>query len=272
MKINATMLKMNNAFFIITFSICVLCSSYLYSRPTGISGYTLKTNSSGCAGCHGSASSQVSVVINGPATLKTGETGNYTVTITGGSGTGVGTDIAASNGTLANSDANLKILNGELTQPSAKTFSGGKYVFSFQYTAPSQAGTQTLYACGVSTKPQWNFAPNFSVNVQSATSGVKENGQIVAAYSLNQNYPNPFNPATVISYSLPKQSSVKLVVFNSIGQEVKTLFSGIQAAGNHSVNFNAAELSSGIYFYSIEAKSETGNETFKSVRKMAFLK
>lgn len=261
---------MNNIYMVILFALVILCTKLIYSYPSGFTGATLKSGTTGCY-CHGSSSSTVSVAINGPATLKTGETGNYTVTISGGSGTAVGTDIAASNGTLANVDNNLKVLNGELTQTSAKTFSGGKYIFSFKYTAPSTSGTQTLYANGVSVKPQWNFAPNFSVNVQSAT-GVEENGQTVLNYSLDQNFPNPFNPATVISYSLAKQSSVKIVVFNSIGQEVQTLFSGIQASGNHSVNFNASGLTSGVYFYSIEAKSQADNETFKSVRKMAYLK
>lgn len=255
---------------VIMFALVILCTKLIYSYPSGVSGFTLKSGTTGCY-CHGSSNSTVSVAINGPSSLKTGETGSYTVTISGGSGTAVGTDIAASSGTLAIVDNNLKVLNSELTQTSAKSFSGGKYIFSFKYTAPSASGTQTLYANGVSTKPQWNFAPNFSVNVQSATD-VKDNQQTVTSYSLNQNYPNPFNPATVISYALPKQSSVKLVVFNSIGQEVKTLFSGVQSAGNHSVNFDASGLTSGIYFYSIEAKSEEGGEGFKSVRKMAYLK
>ncbi|MGE5352120.1 MAG: choice-of-anchor V domain-containing protein [Acidobacteriota bacterium] len=271
MKRSDTKLKINNIILLAVFSLFVLCTGYLHSHSSGVSGYTLKTSSYGCS-CHGSATSTVSVAINGPSTLKTGETASYTVTVSGGSGTAVGTDIAASNGTLLNSDSNLKVMNGELTQTSAKAFSGGKYTFNFKYTAPSTPGTQTLYANGVSTKPQWNFAPNFSVNVLAATSGVKGNGQTVMSYSLDQNYPNPFNPATTISYSIPKQSQVRLVVFNSIGQEVKTLFSGIQSAGNHSVNFDASDLTSGIYFYSIEAKSNSDNETFKSVKKMAFLK
>lgn len=256
---------------IILFSVLIFTSNHLFAYPSGISGYTVKSNSSSCGTCHGSADSQVSVAISGPSTLKPGETGSYSVTISGGSGTAVGVDIAASNGTLINVDNNLKVLNAELTHTSRKSFSGGKYSFSFKYTAPSAAGSQVLYASGVSTKPQWNIAPNFSVNVQNTTD-MKDKGAAVENYALQQNYPNPFNPATTISYSLPMQSSVKLVVFNSIGQEVKTLVNGLQPAGQHSVSFNASDLTSGIYFYSIEAKSADGNETFKYVRKMALLK
>ncbi|HEX2869444.1 MAG TPA: T9SS type A sorting domain-containing protein [Ignavibacteriales bacterium] len=271
MKRNATFPKMNNFYMVIIFALVILCTKLIYSYPNGVSGYTLKSGTTGCY-CHGSSSSTVTVAINGPSTLKTGETGNYTVTISGGSGTAVGTDIAASNGTLANADNNLKVLNGELTQTSAKSFSGGKYIFSFKYTAPSAPGTQTLYSNGVSTKPQWNFAPNFTVNVQDGATGVKDQEEKPQSYGLEQNYPNPFNPATVISYQLPKESVVKLAVYNSIGEEVRRLADGLQEAGNHFVSFDGSNLTSGIYFYSIEAKSRDGNETFRSVKKMALLK
>ncbi|MCU7497475.1 MAG: T9SS type A sorting domain-containing protein [Ignavibacteria bacterium] len=272
MKKNVTIFNINYKFPFTLFLFCLLLSSYVYSRSSGVSGYTLKSGTAGCS-CHGASVSSVSVTISGPSTLKAGETGSYTATITGGSGTGVGADIAASKGNLANTDGNLKLLNGELTHTSARSFSGGRYTFNFSYTAPASAGVQTLYATGVSSKQQWNFAPNFSVNVQSPVSGgIKDNGQPVDNYSLQQNYPNPFNPVTKISYSLPKQSSVKLIIYNSIGQEITTLVNGLQPAGNYSVNFDGSGLSSGIYFYSIEAKSENGNEVFKSIKKMALLK
>jgi hypothetical protein len=83
---------------------------------------------------------------------------------------------------------------------------------------------------------------------------------------LFQNYPNPFNPNTVISYSLPTASNVKLIVFNSLGQTVKVLENGFKNAGNYSVNFNATELSSGTYFYKIEAGQ------FSPIKKMILLK
>ena len=85
-------------------------------------------------------------------------------------------------------------------------------------------------------------------------------------YELNQNFPNPFNPNTVISYSLPSASNVKLIVFNSLGQTVKVLENGFKNAGTYSVNFNAAELPSGTYFYKIEAGQ------FSQIKKMILLK
>jgi hypothetical protein len=85
-------------------------------------------------------------------------------------------------------------------------------------------------------------------------------------YELSQNYPNPFNPNTIISYSLPLASNVKIIIYNSLGQTVKVLENGFKNAGNYSVNFNATELSSGTYFYKIEAGQ------FSQIKKMMLLK
>ena len=83
---------------------------------------------------------------------------------------------------------------------------------------------------------------------------------------MNQNYPNPFNPSTIISYSLPQASYVKLIVYNAIGQPVRTLENGFKNSGTYDVTFNASELSSGIYFCKIEAGQ------FSQIRKMMLLK
>lgn len=85
-------------------------------------------------------------------------------------------------------------------------------------------------------------------------------------YSISQNYPNPFNPSTTISYALPKEEMVTIRVYDILGQVVKTLVNQSQSAGTHTVSFKANELTSGIYFYSIQA----GN--FNQVKKMMLLK
>jgi len=72
-------------------------------------------------------------------------------------------------------------------------------------------------------------------------------------YSLSQNYPNPFNPSTKIDYELPVDGFVTLEVFNVVGEKVATLVNALQVKGNHSITFDAAGLSSGIYFYSISS-------------------
>jgi endonuclease/exonuclease/phosphatase family metal-dependent hydrolase len=88
------------------------------------------------------------------------------------------------------------------------------------------------------------------------------------AFALNQNYPNPFNPTTVISYQLPKSASVKLRVFDVLGRTAATLVNARQNAGFYSVTLNAAayNLSSGVYFYRLEA------ESFTETKKMLLLK
>ena len=72
---------------------------------------------------------------------------------------------------------------------------------------------------------------------------------IAKSYQLEQNYPNPFNPSTTINYSIVKADLVKLSVYNILGSKVAKVVDEIKSAGNYSVNFNAADLPSGIYFY-----------------------
>jgi hypothetical protein len=86
------------------------------------------------------------------------------------------------------------------------------------------------------------------------------------SYNLSQNYPNPFNPSTEISYTLPRQSLVTLKVYNVLGKEVMTLLNEKKPAGTYRVNFNAAGLGSGVYFYQLKA----GNFTEK--KKMVVIK
>ena len=89
---------------------------------------------------------------------------------------------------------------------------------------------------------------------------------IPTSYALEQNYPNPFNPTTIINYALPAQAFVRLTVYNVLGQEVETLVNEMQDAGNRSVEFNANNLPSGLYFYKITAG------TFSDMKKMILLK
>ncbi len=88
----------------------------------------------------------------------------------------------------------------------------------------------------------------------------------VTEFKLAQNYPNPFNPSTTISFAIPNQANVKLSVYNALGEEVAELVNKEMDAGNFSVEFDASNLTSGIYFYSIRT------EDFSSVKKMLLLK
>ena len=72
-------------------------------------------------------------------------------------------------------------------------------------------------------------------------------------YLLHQNYPNPFNPSSIISYSLAKSGMVRLTVYDLLGREITTLVNGVQTAGEHQVTFSGQGLTSGVYFYKLEA-------------------
>jgi hypothetical protein len=91
-------------------------------------------------------------------------------------------------------------------------------------------------------------------------------GATPAKFALEQNYPNPFNPATTIKFSIPEQSRVTLKIYDVLGREVSTLVNEVRNAGNHEVNFNASNLASGMYIYSIKAGD------YNASRKMMLLK
>jgi hypothetical protein len=79
-------------------------------------------------------------------------------------------------------------------------------------------------------------------------------GNVPAQFTLNQNYPNPFNPTTMIDYSVPVKGFVSLKIYNILGQEVATIFSGVQPAGNYSATFDGSRLASGVYMYSLQSE------------------
>jgi hypothetical protein len=85
-------------------------------------------------------------------------------------------------------------------------------------------------------------------------------------FELAQNFPNPFNPTTKISFSVPSNSNVKLTVYNLLGQEITNLVNGFMKAGSHTVEFNATNFNSGLYFYRLESNGLT------QVKKMMLLK
>jgi hypothetical protein len=85
-------------------------------------------------------------------------------------------------------------------------------------------------------------------------------------FALHQNFPNPYNPATTITYNLPIKSQVELIIYNTLGENIKHLVNVEEEAGQHSIEFNAENLPSGIYFY----KLQTPN--FTQTKKMILLK
>lgn len=93
--------------------------------------------------------------------------------------------------------------------------------------------------------------------LETPTGVTNNNSQIPENYKLAQNYPNPFNASTLIEFAVPKNSNVTLKIYNSQGQIVETLVNSKFNAGTYSVRWNAGNLASGVYFYSIKADNFT---------------
>jgi type IX secretion system substrate protein/Kelch motif protein len=104
------------------------------------------------------------------------------------------------------------------------------------------------------------YSFNCLVGVDPVTHGIPRE------FSLSQNYPNPFNPSTKISYALPKAGDVKLVIFDILGREVAVLVNEFKKAGSYDIEFNGANISSGVYFYRIETRD------FTDTKKMLLVK
>lgn len=85
-------------------------------------------------------------------------------------------------------------------------------------------------------------------------------------FALMQNYPNPFNPSTTIKIALPVKTTLTLAVYNLLGEQVESIFSGELESGFHEFQFKGLTLPSGVYFYRFES------EQFNSVRKMVIMK
>jgi hypothetical protein len=96
--------------------------------------------------------------------------------------------------------------------------------------------------------------------------GVNDENAAVTDYKLDQNFPNPFNPSTTIRFTIPESGNTTLRVYNVLGSEVATLLNEVKTSGTHEVVFNANDMPSGTYFYSIEVNN------FRKVKKMILMK
>ena len=112
----------------------------------------------------------------------------------------------------------------------------------------------------------WMQLDYLAVPASIVTSVKNIASNIPTAFSLQQNYPNPFNPSTTIKYSLPNPEHVKLIVFDVLGRQVATIVDEKQNAGIFEVTLNGTSLTSGVYFYRLQA----GNSV--AVKKALLLK
>ena len=127
------------------------------------------------------------------------------------------------------------------------------------YTAPTIVSTTINYSLNPVATQSFIITPNLILN----TGNEKLTPQ---SFKLEQNYPNPFNPSTKISFSIPIKNNVELRIYNIIGKEIATLANGSFNAGSYDVIWDAQNISSGVYFYTLKVGS------FKETRKMILMK
>ena len=138
--------------------------------------------------------------------------------------------------------------------------------YSFTDKLSNVSGSVTYRLKQVDMNGTFQYSKEIEVNV---TAGPQ-------AFALAQNYPNPFNPSTTIQYSLPYASNVKITIYNITGAVIKVLVNSAQETGVHQAIMNTASnglnLSSGVYFYSIQAVSLDGTHSFRQTKKMILMK
>ena len=121
-----------------------------------------------------------------------------------------------------------------------------------------------IWYVGLASGQKWIIG--YATAPKDPITGIADEEVVPENYALYQNYPNPFNPETVIRYSIPKAEEVSLVVYNLIGEEIANLTDERKPAGNYTVEWNASNVSSGIYLYRLQAGD------FVQTRKMVLLK
>ena len=142
-------------------------------------------------------------------------------------------------------------LNGDgLDKFRIKIMGNGGVVYDNQIGEDDDADPTTIISGGsIVIHKKGKFAKSlFEVEPEEESNDV-----LPQKYSLSQNHPNPFNPVTSIRFALPQEEFVQIKVFNAVGQKVATLVNSHLNAGDHIITWNASDLSTGIYFYSIKA-------------------
>lgn len=141
----------------------------------------------------------------------------------------------------------------------------GSYNYSTAATTGNDENYLMIYDSLIANQYLQDFAKRYSL--AGGTIKVEMISSIVPdEYILSQNYPNPFNPATEISYELPAVNNVRLTVYNILGKEMSELVNERQNPGKYRVSFNASNLSSGVYFYTLTT------DNFTETKRMLLLK
>ncbi len=134
--------------------------------------------------------------------------------------------------------------------------------FDVYFTPHFHIGQST---CTITAKYH-NFSQSMNIGAAVDPLAIHQISAVVHEFSLSQNFPNPFNPSTKINFTLPKSEYTFLRIYDILGREVKTLVNGPLNAGEYQVDFDAKDLASGMYYYSLRAGENV------TVKKMVLVK
>jgi hypothetical protein len=150
------------------------------------------------------------------------------------------------------------LMSGNTVLTSAPVLKDGSYTMEFVgsgiyevFTSIPGYASQSKYITAVENT-KGNFNIDFNLDVYRGEIETTPVNTVVNNFSLKQNYPNPFNPTTNINFTLNVEGKVKLTVYNSIGKEVRSLINDLMEPGSYDVPFNASNLASGVYYYTLQ--------------------
>jgi hypothetical protein len=143
--------------------------------------------------------------------------------------------------------------------------------YSYTFTMQDPSDNNARFVINAGLLSQDVFIDNISL-VMTVPTGLDDHFSEITEFELYPNYPNPYNQASQIQYYLPEASRVELTIYNINGQVVGKYNNGQQVGGKHTHRIEVGNLSSGIYFYSLEAHAVNSNKNFSQTNKMILLK
>jgi subtilisin-like proprotein convertase family protein len=163
--------------------------------------------------------------------------------------------------------ADSSLISGKFTSfgPVIKPYSNMNS--EFQGSSPDGNWKLIITDDGAASDTGYVYCWGIQINNGSTINSTSNNGiNTPGNFKLSQNYPNPFNPATRINFSVAETGNIKLTVYDILGKEVSVLVNKTLNPGEYNIEFNAGELTSGVYFYRLEADS------FSDIKKMILVK
>ena len=154
----------------------------------------------------------------------------------------------------------VEFSNNEISFKNIKTTEKQTAQFYFNISNNAQIGDEAAIKFKITDNTNRSWLKSYNVKVTPPK-----------VFEVYQNYPNPFNPSTTIKYSIPQEAFVTIKVFNVLGEEISVLVNKEMKTGIHEAVFGATNISSGFYFYIVEAKGMDGTKYFNS-KKMILIK